>query len=245
MFIRALWGIYNNPKRMYRRRSKIDNDIKMVSHNIYQPPFMTYVFGSDNYNYLVDQGFSCKLIDNKPIVWDMNTQQFRHKFEVFKYALEDYGKFVFLDWDMAFIKPLPRNFWDTLSKKAPIQAILRIYHNKKALWRKEKPRTIPCGSFVYIREKKIGDDLIKYWEAMGKPWGEEVVIAKYIDDKMGGFDMDKYWDYYEPLYFKFQNMYSEERMKTKIPLIEHFNCYSVKSLLSRINTKKCPAWLKK
>jgi len=253
-FIRALWGIHEHKgRRFYLRRTKIDNDIELVLHNKYCPPFKTYVFGKDNYKYLMDKGFDCKLLDNKPIVWDMDTKQFRHKFEAFKAAAEDFDKFVFLDWDMMVVKPLPKDFWDVLAQKQSFQAIMRIYHRKKAMWRKAGgSRTIPCGSFVYIGDKKLPLKLIEYWEKMGQPWGEEVVFAKYTEDLMGGFsgkpeEMEKYWQMFEPTYFALYDMYSKEKMNSKIRVIEHFNYRGVNGCLN--HAKNSPKvsfdWLQK
>ena len=236
-FIRALWGTTKHDgKRYYTRRLKIQNDIELVLHNKYQPKFRTYVFGEENYKYLVDMGFDCKLINSDNIVWDMATQQFRHKFEVFKEAAKDFDKFVFLDWDMIFTSPMPNDFWKTLEKKSTFQAILRIYHRRKALWRKDKTRMIPCGSFMYIGDKSIPSTLIDYWENMGRPWSEEVVAAKYTDDLMGGeFDMEKYWEMFEPTFFKLQELYSREKNETKQVCIQHCNERHVRGLLNSIN----------
>ena len=116
-FIRGLWGIYDNTKKCFERRKKIDNDIKIVLSNPYTKDFMTYVFGEDNYKYLVDKGLKCKLIDKKPIVWDMEKEQFRHKLEIFKCGMEDFDEIVFLDWDCLPVKEINKNFWETLRNK--------------------------------------------------------------------------------------------------------------------------------
>ena len=254
-FIRALWGIHEHKgRRFYLRRTKIDSDIELTLHNTYCPNFKTYVFGTDNYKYLIDKGFHCQLLDDKPIVWDLDKQQFRHKFEVFKAASEDFDKFVFIDWDMVFVTPLPKDFWDVLAKKQTFQAILRVYHRKKAFWRKKGgARIIPCGSFVYIGDKNIPKIFLDYWEKLGGPWGEEVVMAKYTEDIMGGNftgspeDFEKYWNMFEPPYFALQPMYSKEKMATKIHAIKHVNAKCVRNLLSYL--KNHPAsqyeWLQK
>ena len=50
-------------------------------------------------------------------------------------------------------RELPKDLWDNLGKKAPIQANMRGYKVKRASWRKKDARKRPCASFVYIREK--------------------------------------------------------------------------------------------
>lgn len=253
-FIRILWGIqeYEGRSRYYRRRTKINNDIDLVLHNKYCPAFKVYVFGKDNYSYLIDKGFDCKLIDDKPIVWDIDTQQFRHKFEAFKVASEDFDKFVFVDWDMMFVKPVPDYFWNKLALRQPFQAIMRVYHRKKAMWRKRGWRTIPCGSFVYIGNKELPLKLIDCWEKLGKPWGEEVVFAKYTEEAMGGFtgtaeDLEKYWNMFEPPFFSLQNIFSPQKMATKDLVIAHYNENAVRDLLKHaLNSKKIEYdWLQK
>jgi len=238
-FIKALWGIHDHQgRRFYLRRTKIDNDINLCLHNKYQEPFTVYVFGEDNYKYLVDCGFKCKMLDKRPIVWDLDKQQFRHKFEVFKHAAEDFDEFVFTDWDMMFVNPLPKDFWEKMYEKEDIQAIMRIYKQRIMWqWRTESQRLCSCGSFIYIRRKEIANELINYWEKMGAGWGEEVVIAKYIDDKMGGkLDLEEYWRRFEPDYFKLQPIYSEDKMKTKIDIIQHFNARGVSWCLKRLGS---------
>lgn len=226
-FIRALWGIYDNERRFYLRRAKMDNDIKLLQKNKYNQSWRTYVFGQDNFKFLEDLGIQdlC-LVDKKPYVWDMETQQFRHKLEVFRLGAQDFDEFVFLDWDVYPEKPLPNNFWDVLGEKQPIQAIIRGYKKIKAEWRKEDRRKIPCASFVYFREKHIPDEIIKTWENMGSGMSEEIPMGKYLDDRSGGWKgIDYYWDNYEPDFFVLDEgfVYSHEKLKTKNRCFGHLN----------------------
>ena len=203
-FIRALWGIYEHEgRRFYMRRAKQDNDIKMVQMNQNALDNITYVFGEDNYKYLVDKGLECRLVDKRPIVWDMDKEQFRHKLEVLHQGMLEFDEIVFLDWDCTECRPIADNFWDRLSEKAPLQAVLRQYHKRKAFWRKTDTRKIPEASFVYIRDKSITKSMNNLWEEMGRPWSEEVVIAKQIDNMMGEINtpwIEAYWKNYEPFF---------------------------------------------
>lgn len=135
-FIRALWGVYGDERKYYKRRPKQDNDIEMVKLNQNAQPHVTYVFGEDNYKYLIDKGLDCRLVDKRPIVWDMDEEQFRHKLEVLHQGMLEFDEIIFLDWDCTECRPLPDDFWDKLAEKAPIQAVLRQYHKRKAYWRK-------------------------------------------------------------------------------------------------------------
>ena len=237
-FIRTLWGIYDHQgRKLYKRRTKIDNDILLVKQNKFQTPFRTYVFGEDNFKYLEDEGFDVKLVDKRPIVWDMDTQAFRHKLEAFKCGLEDYNEIVFLDWDCIQIKETPENFWETLRKKEKIQAILRMYKRKKLGWRTEDQRKIPCASFVYINGKQTSLDLIKAWEDIGCTWSEERAIAKYTDDLSGGWkNVDYYLSRFEPDFFVLmpEQGFIREKLTWKNVCFQHFNHHHVSSMLKKI-----------
>jgi len=203
-FIRGLWGIYDHKgRRYYQRRVKLDNDIKIIKLNKNAPHHITYVFGEDNYKYLADRGFAVRLVDKRPIVWDMDKEQFRHKLEVLHQGMQEFDEIAFLDWDCTACKPLPLNFWDRLREKESIQAVLRQYHKKKARWRKTDQRKFPEASFVYINDPSVTVGLNNLWEEMGRPWSEEKVIAKYIDNIIGEAEenwLETYWSRFEPFF---------------------------------------------
>jgi len=234
-FITGCWGIYDNKRRFFKRRSKIDNDILLAKKNGYMPDFRVYVFGEDNYKAMQDHGFDCKLIDKKPICWDMNTEQFRHKLEVLNQGLKDFDEILFFDWDCQPICPMDKDFWNILGKKAPIQAHLHMYHRRKAHWRRQNQRQIIEASFVYIRDKQIGEDLIQKWEAMKRPWSEEIVIMKYIDDLDGGWQgTSHFWEKYEPEFNvrgpgRFLSPYANSLPHT----FSHMNAKTVGNILTR------------
>ena len=206
-FIRGLWGIYeHDERRFYKRRLKLDNDMKMVKLNKNSKNHITYVFGEDNYKYLIDQGFEARLVDKRPIVWDMDNEQFRHKLEVLHQGMQEFDEIAFLDWDCTECRPLPDNFWERLGEKAEIQAVLRQYRRRKISWRSEHIRKMPEASFVYINNKETTVGLNKLWEEMGRPWSEELVIAKYMDNLSGGWQsLEYYWDNYEPFFSTYGN----------------------------------------
>ncbi len=148
-----------------------------------------------------------------------------------------------LGWDCIPIKELPKNLWKVLRKKAPLQAILSIYKRKKAIWREKgiDIRKIPCGSFVYLNNKKIADDLIKTWEELGCPWSEEVVIAKYLDRVTGGWKgVDHYIEHYEPDFFQLlpQQAWMLDKIKWKTLVFQHYNRHHVSSMLQVEEAKK-------
>lgn len=238
-FIRGLWGIHDHKgRRFYLRRTKIDNDIKMAQLNKNEEPFHVFVFGEDNYKYMVDMGFQCELVDKNPIVWDMDKEQFRHKIEVLKLGLEKFDNIVFLDWDCQAIKPIPNYFWDVLERKAPIQAPLRSYKHWKIKWR--QGNRLPEASFIYIRDKTIGNQLVTLWEELNRPWSEEAVIAKYMDNFIGGWKgVEEYWKIFEP---DFQltgpGKCPPPDANRKEHLYMHFNAKGVNWVLSSAHNQK-------
>jgi hypothetical protein len=247
-FVRVLWGIYDHQgRRFYKRRTKMDNDIKLLLKNQYSKPFMTYVFGEDNFKFLKDKGFNCKLVDKKPIVWNMDKEQFRHKLEAFRLGMQDYDEIVFLDWDCHPVAPLPRNFWKVLGQKDPFQAPLRMYHRRKATWRRGDQRKIPCASFVYFRDKQIPQDLVDLWEKLNRPWSEEIVMARYFDGLMDGWKgLDEYWDRFEPDFFYLDEgrVFTPEQLKSKNRCFRHFNSRAVGRQLRGIKKGNKQPWHK-
>lgn len=249
-FVRALWGIHEHEgRRFYLRRTKQDNDIRLMLKNPWIPEFKVYVFGEDNYKMCQELGFDSVLLDKKPIIWDMDTQQFRHKLEVFYRAMEDFDEIVFLDWDNIPIKPIPENFWDVLSKKDPIQANLCQYRRRKAVWRGQvDSRKLPNAAFVYIREKDIAKDMLQVWEDLKRPWSEELVIGKYIDNINGGWKgLDYYWEHYEPHWFSMPRVYwsypKEKIVNEKDRIFHHFSKTEVQNMLSMSDIKNWSKYL--
>jgi len=249
-FVRALWGIHEHEgRRFYKRRTKQDDDIRLMMKNPYVPESKVYVFGEDNYAMTQELGMDAVLVDKRPIIWDMDTEQFRHKLEVFNRAMEDFDEIVFLDWDTIPIKPIPDNFWDVLGEKDAIQANLIQYRRRKAVWRgRTDSRKLSCAAFVYCRDKKITEGMIETWEELGRPWSEELVMARHIDKINGGWQgKEYYWDHHEPHWFSMPQIYwsySPERIRNeKDRLFHHFNKNEVAKLLPKKEIKNWTRWL--
>jgi len=245
-FVRGLWGNCAETKDF--RGGKIHSDINIIKDNEYSEPFITYVFGDRNKEYLESLGFECRLIDSKPSIWDMVDQLYRHKLDVFKAAMEDYDEIVFLDWDCRPTAPLPDDFWDVIGEKASFQANLFQYRTKKCLWRKTDIRKVTNGGFVYMRDKTIPDKIIKNYDefhewvkkkgeeraSQGKElrfrekaliFDDEPAMSKYADDSIGGWQgTDKYWELFEPEFcnLKKKSAYPEEKLQTKRECFVHW-----------------------
>lgn len=263
MFIRGLWGndglvidMNNRRERLQFRnemqRPKITNDILLSAQNKFEVDYMTYVFGTNNYDYLTSLGIKCKLIDKRSVVWDLKTENYRHKLEIIKCGAYDYDEIVFLDWDTQVIKPVDDNFWLNLSKKYAMQACLRRYKkNIRAVWRKMDQEFVPCASFVYLRDKSLCDKAIEYWSVQDNRWSEELSLARVTDDLMGGWQgLEKYFECCEPSSFGLSQLYrpngtgacnfrsrdpswafSPSKMASKVKYFDHFWSDIVKDVL--------------
>jgi len=244
-FIRGIWGDIS-PEGI--RKGKLYNDIQLIKNNPYTEPFVTYVFGRDNYQQLTSENFDCKLIDESPIRYDMKTQFYRHKLDILYEAMQDFDEIVFLDWDCRPIAKLPADFWDVMGEKAPFQANLFQYRTKKCLWRTEDWRKVCNGGFLYIRDAKIAKDFkdnyreLLEWvfvqkEArikLGKElrfreealiFDDEPSITKWVDDYLGGWKgVDKYWELFEPNFcnLKRKSAFPKELLETKRKCFLHY-----------------------
>lgn len=244
-FVRGIWGIYdtnNTLGRWYSRRTKIDNDIKLVQLNPYAPPCKVYVFGEDNFKRLTDIGFDTVLVDKRPFVWDMTKEQYRHKIEIWRAGLQDFDEIVFLDWDCVPCAPIPKDFWDVLSQGLPVRATIYMYKIPRVLFRQRDSRKVSSSTFVYIRGKQVVEDIINVWEKIGRPWQEEVALSKYIDEFNGGWKgIDDYEKKFEPPYHTLFYHYSSDHMKNvmqKHNIFYHLNCHKVSYLLGEGDKNK-------
>lgn len=246
-FVRSVWGdISSNGIR----DGKLGRDIEASKTNQYlkYSDFKVYVFGSDNYASLVENGFDCKMIDSSSSVYDMKTRLYRHKLDALFKAMEDYDEIVFLDWDCYPVASIPDNFWDVMGKKAPFQANLFQYRTKKCLWRNVDWRKVCNGGFLYIRDKSIPRAFIcKYndlsqWaekkreerEKKGKSlrfreeclmFDDEPAFSKWVDDYTGGWKgMEMYWDLFEPEFCRLKNKsaFSEDLNSKKVKCFVHW-----------------------
>lgn len=224
--MRAFWGTDDKSHRILKRKYRVRNNIKRLLKNPFNKPFVTYVFGRDNYNELVKLGCDCILLSEEPFMFDLVKYQYRHKLEAIRWAFENEGvdELVHFDWDCYPCKKLPQDFWEVLGKKEAFQANLILYHRKKATWRKIDRRKIPNGGFVYIRNKQYPSDLIKVWETMISP-SAEPAMAKFTDNLMGGWQgVDKYWDLFEPDFCNLHHSspFTKEQLKSKNHCFTHY-----------------------
>jgi len=221
IFMRALWGVYDNSHRILQRRQRADAHIQEAIKNKFDFDFVTYVFGEDNYKYLNSVGIKkCILLDKNPAPYDLLKEQYRHKLEAIRYAMEEDGcdEMIHLDWDCYPIKRIPPNFWDIMGKKEDFQANLFKFKHLKCPWRTIDRTTVPNGGFVYMRNKEYPARIIKIWEEKLKGNSAEPPMAMFVDELMGGWKgIDAYWDLYEADVCRLKNgtPHSPEKMRTK------------------------------
>lgn len=201
VFIRGLWGIYDNSHRIIKRRYQIDKNIDQVLNSKYQIEFKTYIMGIENYKRCKSLGIDCTLLCEEPFKFDIVKYQYRNKLEIIKQAIEkdNISELVYLDWDCLLKKDLSENFWELLREKQSFQANLQMYHRRKAYWRKDDKRKIPNGGFVYLGNADLINKAIYYWEA-NKQDNDEPAWARVSEDLSGGWKgLNHYWENFEPM----------------------------------------------
>jgi hypothetical protein len=220
-FIHGLWGIYSAKNRWWSRLSKCDQDIKLYGLNPYSPKTVVYIFGEDNFKRMTDLGFDCRLIDKRPHVWDMETEQYRHKMEIWKAGTQEFDAVTFLDFDCIPLKPIPNDFWDVMNKGEPIKTPIYMYHKKRVNRPPNDFRKVSSASFVYIRGKEHAEGMIKLWEETGKPWKEEYTLTLYIDKLSGGWKGVENYRKHDPIFYQMTVIYPDKDRKNLI--FGHYN----------------------
>lgn len=228
-FIRALWGEYDNSTKYKSRRFKIDKDIKYYKtiDDKTNLDFHAYVFGKENYDRLKDFGIkNVVLVDNKPFLYDTQTETFGNKLFLINKAMEDFDEVVYLDWDCVLTKQLPDNFWDVLNEKREIQACLQQCRRQKVFFRKPDNRKVSNGGFMYFRQKRVCMRVLNTWQnTKHRGFNDEIAVSKVIDSLIGRWEgIDAYWDNFEPMVcdLKKGSCFTPERLATKDICFKHY-----------------------
>lgn len=247
-FVRTLWGVHTSQydegwTTPSVRRRFVDDCIALETANEYQVPCTVFVYGTQNYENLTNNkkipNITPILVDERPFLFDLQTEFWRNKLELLRYAMEEYGfeKIVYLDWDCNLIKPYDEKiFKDNLDKKDIIQANLLQYRRRKCKWRDVDVCKTSNGGFIYMGRPDIPSRLIQAWDQIEyndvKFW-DEVAISKLTDDLMGGWKgIEAYWDRFEPevCNLKKKSPYEVELLKKK-------NFYFLHYIQSKNNRK--------
>lgn len=237
-FIHALWGVYSNKNKLWGRLSKCDNDIKLFKLNPYSPKTVVYIYGEDNFKRMTDLGFDCRLLDKKPYIWDMETEQYRHKMEAWRAGSQEFDAITFLDWDTISFRPIPDDYWTVMNEGESIKTPIYQYHKKRVNRPPNDFRKVSTASFLYIRGKEHMDAMIKVWEDMGKPLKEEYALTLYIDNMSGGWKgLDNYRKY-DPIYYTMTPELYADKDRSKL-IFGHHNFKVVNTLIGNgLNVKE-------
>lgn len=201
--------------------------------------YCVYVYGKDNYEYLKTLGIEekCKLVDNRPNIWDMVTQLHRHKIEAYRIAMEDdaFDEFVFLDWDLIQTRDIPDNIWDRMREKDEIQSCGNHNKVKQSPWRTVgNQRYAVTAPFIYMRNKNFPREIIKIWEHFGTikdkyphiklQENDEISIAYFIDELTGGWKgIDVWWERFETMFSNLprKSFISQDKLDQKTQCFIH------------------------
>lgn len=207
------------------RTGVLNEDIMRLLKSEFNDSYTTYVFGKDNLNYLQTLGLKCIMIEEKPSIFHMHGHIFRHKLEVYRYAMENdgYDQIVFLDWDLVPTKKIPDDFWQQLENKESIQGCLYSCGKKRLCrWRRNEHKSfIINASFLYIGDKSIPSKLIKIWNDFPDEtcwrYNDEIAISKFIDDNYGGWvGEEKWFNMFEPRFAHLERKsFFDDRVKEK------------------------------
>jgi len=206
-FIRCLWGDFK-----WTDPHVINSEIYMEIHNTlknqYLHPFMTFVWGEDNFSFLESLGVDCELVHKKSIQWENEDHHFRHKLESYRIALEDKGfdEIVHLDWDTIPTRLMDSNFWNILEQRESIQACLYRLNHTTCLWRDNGPakRQVTNANFIYFRDKSFPSRIIDIWDNFPDErkykFNDEIAISYFIDElNQKWIGASEYHNRYEPM----------------------------------------------
>jgi hypothetical protein len=108
----------------------------------------------------------------------------RHKLEVLRQAVADHGEIVWLDWDVVLTRPLPGDFWGTLSAGPSFRATLVQYRRHVCRWRKsDQGGYQPLAAWIYCRDPGLIDDALG-WHDDNPTRSEQVALAWALDQRM-------------------------------------------------------------
>jgi hypothetical protein len=216
-FVRGLWGdaeVYKWPGVL----ADAAETVLKAKH----PQSVTYTCGPCNTRFLQTLGVQVQELWPEPVpVYpgprDANdarkpaqrgqinygVSMWRVKLWMIREAVASYDAAVWLDWDCRMSGRLPPDFWETMAKRAPLQAGLRRLTHPTLPWREgELGCYVPHGAFIYCRSPAIAERLIAIHEA-NPTWLDEHCIAKWIEETWGRpwqSGDEKRWDVegYEP-----------------------------------------------
>jgi hypothetical protein len=204
-FIRVLWGAMVLESRCSKvRRDAIE--IQKAPHVVERsPPVMNYVFGQENYDFLVSHGFHCVLMSRHPRPHagndDGGDHAWIHKSQGWLAATEDFEEVISMDWDTIPLEKISTPYvFNKLRAKSDFGAHLLQYKHMVAPWRggRIERKLKPSACFVYLGNHGVAKGIheaMRYLQnVMREPSGtEEAGMAMYYDNRYGGFQGRDHW----------------------------------------------------
>lgn len=209
-FIRAIWGTTNPEHKFHKFRDSLTPEVDdTVLYNQFSEPFVTYILGRENYEWFVDRYPKAEAVLVQDDPFFNSTRVWPNKMFILKKAMEDFDEIIYMDWDTEAIKKCPKTIWETLRTKEVFQAPLYKYGHAKINWRRRGGnKFVPCGAFVYIRDKSIPENMLNMDSKYDLPnkYLDEVYFAKQTDELMGGWKgTQEYKERFEPPFCNIRN----------------------------------------
>jgi hypothetical protein len=212
-FIRGLWG----STEIDRFKNKTLKDVATSLTRKYQFPYIAYVYGRENAEYLKSLGIRARVMSEEPFAWQGTEPEFdrqfgrmafgvsawRHKLLIIRQALTEFRDVIWCDWDCHALAPLPRDLWHRFRAGQPLQICIRQYKRIKCPWRNRNQRTLGSGAFIYCRDVSLIDHVLQVNDEH-PTWDDEICIGYVLDEYAGGWPgSDEYlkrgfvpWCYY-------------------------------------------------
>jgi len=202
--MRMWWGDRKQKGHRASNRKDMETTLNCVMNDKYQVPFVTYVCGKDNYDYLKSKGLEdLVLVTEEPrldIPVELDAQ---HRLYLCDIAMQDFREIICVNWDCRLVRPFTDNAWTQLRKKEAIQASLIGKSNKVVFLksRGEDGHIFSIDGFLYLRDYTLPKKILKLLDDPDVPhkWTSESLISIYLDRLHGGWiGPQRYYELYEP-----------------------------------------------
>ena len=154
--IRGFWGEYSREDRILARKKRVNSNVKELMSNKYTTPFITYCYGLENMEMLINSGVqkdSIRLLCDEPTMFDALTEQYYHKIHMIQLAHTEFDIVLQCDWDVLPLRKWDDVIWDMLGKKESFVSNLYQYRRSKCKWRGDiDTRKLCNGGFTYKRD---------------------------------------------------------------------------------------------
>jgi hypothetical protein len=199
-FIRCLWGDFD----------------EIIPEPILDE--VVYVWGQENQDKLVSRGFECVLVSEEKIQYPNHLDKFKHKLDALKYGVNDFGRVIFLDWDVTMVKPIDDKFYTYFYGKEfmmptysyPVEYMdmsdfyydlianewvkSQIFDMNMFGWKMDNNIILPNAGFIYCD----GIDVINKLINITDKWELKTLIEEFAAFIYSNSSLDDYILNYEP-----------------------------------------------